>query len=336
MSQSILDNIMLLPVVVFDQLLYQTIHVSSMVATRPNKRKSAAASQIPALPRLVFKKQRQAAAFDHLLKLRTESIGRSGGNCVNKDIDLVVKSCNDPYVTRDSMNYLLRKQKKANMAVAAPIVAAAVEPPMVAAAESRDTASTTFTTPGMTNYSQVVEPPHTEKPIITATMTMAEKTRLATTYATTLFRQLKDESFTAGTNVSSGKLDSIIKKVEKEFMLESGTVKKSTIRSRIQVNNHTGVNKCNISPLHDLEHYLACVIIENARQSNTWRKDDIMRLARSACKGTIHARLYNDRMKNQRPPGPIQAEVANVGDGWFQGFQKRQERILKRGSRYTG
>jgi hypothetical protein len=143
-----------------------------------------------------------------------------------------------------------------------------------------------------------------------------------------MFWQIKDESSTAGMKVCSRKLDSIIESVEKDFMLVPGTVKKSTIRSRIQVNNHTGDNKCNISPLHDLEHYLACVIIKNARQSNTLRKDDIIRFARSACKGTISARRY------KRPLDlPIHEEVANVGNGWYQGFQKRQEQIFKRGSR---
>jgi hypothetical protein len=60
-------------------------------------------------PSTAIKKARQESAFVQLTELRKHNTG----NTLNHDISLIVSAHNDTYVTRSSLNYMLRKRIEA-------------------------------------------------------------------------------------------------------------------------------------------------------------------------------------------------------------------------------
>ena len=158
---------------------------------------------------------------------------------------------------------------------------------------------------------------------------MASKVKECTTYVTKLYKA-KQQHRTVGGRVQKGKLDGIIADVEIQNLLPPGSINSSTARNRILKVNLTGKNVATTPPLEGLEIYIATIVIEQARIGNALRKNDNIRLARSASKGTPSARAYNDHIKFERPPDlPIAQEEANIGEHWYRNFRKRQSHLLK-------
>jgi hypothetical protein len=78
-----------------------------------NKKRSSATTagrnpSMQTLGRIANKKMRQENAYNHLLEVRKQNTGRS----LNSDIVEIVKTFNDSYVTRSSMNHMIQKEKK--------------------------------------------------------------------------------------------------------------------------------------------------------------------------------------------------------------------------------
>ena len=304
-----------------------------MLFVARNKRNSAGArkntSTLP-LTKIQLKQGRQQVALEQLMLLRQQN----NGNTLNKDICAVVKACNDPYVTKSSLNYLLSKSKKGMEAVE--VEAAEVASPAEAARRDDsvgipaciDGGTSEVDTPS--NHVDISDVQNEIPPPIFAMETpMASKVKECITYVTKLYKA-KQQHRTVGGRVEKGTLDGIITDVEKQYLLPPGSINSSTVRNRILRGNLTGENVTTTPPLLELETDIATVIVEQARIGNTLRKNDIIRLARSASKGTPSARLYNDHIKFERPPDlPLADEVANVGEHWYRNFRKRQSHLLK-------
>lgn len=172
-------------------------------------------------------------------------------------------------------------------------------------------------------------------PVFTLGMSSKTKKQLAVTYVATLFQQEKSNIRCTSSQVSNGTLDRIIEKATKELELEPGTINKWTVQSRVQTGNLAGINHRNISPIHDLEMVIAMAIIERSRQgATTMSREEVIQYAKAASAGTLHARNFNNFIKKERPNDlPLTEEVAEIGLGWYEGFQKRHHNLLKRGHR---
>ena len=348
--------------------------------TNPKKR-TVQLSKSELAEMLVCKRQRIDYAYKRLCDMRQISMDLGpDGNCVNRDVARVVEWANDVYVTRDSMHYRLKRDKKKAEATAAtetvtmiPIVVATTEesittlnrtstPALVANNTDTNTVANNtneWNGAGLICYSQSLAGTSTSSidtnntnsdvstasenilpsvpiPVFTLGMSSKTKKQLAVTYVATLFQQEKSNIKCTSSQVSHGTLDRIIDQATKELDLEPGTINKWTVQRRVQTGNLAGINHRNISPIHDLEMDIAMAIIERSRQgaTTTMSREEVIQYAKAASAGTIHARNFNNFVKKKRPNDlPLTEEVAEIGLGWYEGFQKRHRNLLKRGHR---
>ena len=130
-------------------------------------------------------------------------------------------------------------------------------------------------------------------------------------------------------------MESVIKETEIEFGLVSGTIRKSTIKQRVERNNLTGVAHQRLSPLSEVEPIIVdyCIRLANMGAPLFW--DQIVSLANSIIAGTQFkdALIKFKSKRNLLNTCCVSSESNLVGIAWYRGFIKRNSGkiVSKRG-----
>jgi hypothetical protein len=302
-----------------------------------------------------IKRGRQDNAYLELMKLRKSNMG----NTLNCDIETIVSLYKDPYVTRSSLNYMFKKRVTNEIPVVVEthydvanrdirhldqmdITNSNVQLPMevVNIVVNDDIVSDVSNVSSRIESMQEQddEEQSDEMVNLVSELTSGYKSLIhrCTTIASERYVHAREEADKEGNAVKRNTLKDIIDNVEKEFKIKSGTLQPNTISRRVYSRNVTGFNKTNTSPLYAIEPIIVSIILEQARHAETMGKTQVIELARSMSKGTIHAKQYNDHLKVERPPSmKLEDEVANIGEKWYRGFKKRHAAHLKRGKNKT-
>jgi hypothetical protein len=295
------------------------------------------------------KRKRQDDAYLELMKLRKSNLGKT----LNHDIETIVLSHNDPYVTRSSLNYLFKKRNTDEIPVVVEthydfanrdighleqmdITNSNVQLPMevVNIVVNEDIVSDVSNVSSRIESMQEQNDEEQSDEMVNSVseLTSGSKSLIqrCTTIASERYVHAREKADKEGNAVKRNTLKGIIDNVEKEFKIKSGTLQPKTIAGRAYNGNLTGFNKRNTSPLYAIEPAIVSIILEQARHAETMGKTQVIELARSMSKGTIHAKRYNDHMKVERPQSTkLEDEVANIGEKWYRGFKKRHAAHLK-------
>jgi hypothetical protein len=296
-------------------------------------------------PSAAIKKARQESAFVHLTELRKHNTR----NTLNHDISMIVIAHNDHYVTKSSLNYMLRKHMKAAAtAVAIAPADAALVVPEVQNDNAAHTRVVNVALPVLEvnfdatdNSISDMSKASTDSASTTSTPSSLERwenhtfdtTRLinlCTTIAAQLYNDERVAAQEENKIVSPNTLKDIIKEVEMEYKLCRGTLKPRTIRGRVYSGNLTGFHTNSTSALFGLEQFIVAMCLQLSKFGEPLSKNEIIELVKSASKGTEYARRYNARQNIPRPPSiKPEDEVACIGNGWYRGFRKRHASHLK-------
>lgn len=151
----------------------------------------------------------------------------------------------------------------------------------------------------------------------------------ALTKASLMFAEERVTAKDKGENVRHGCLQDIARQVENEFNLPEGSVVKKTVVSRVDRNNLTGTAPQRTSPLASIEPFVVETCIRLANMGAALTKDQVLALVNSFIEGT---EMRNDfiNFKAKRKLYCNQSDTAVVGEGWYQGFMRRNSNKIIR------
>jgi hypothetical protein len=256
-----------------------------------------------------WKKQREerlknttkADALEELLERRA----KTGGKASRGDIIEIVKKYNEAgykHVTKGVMDYMIAKHKKGSLMVQQQSFGT-VPTVIMAGNESQTSDLTSLTlqdesinvssTSTSTNHGGR---PKGSKASEKERVTKAKK--LAMTKAARLCLHEKQTAERANTIVAPGKYKEIIKLVEEQEDIESGSISISAIRSRLLRNNITGFRPQNTSPLEEIEPIIVQYCLKLARIRAPLTRESVILLVESLIENGVYADRMMERNKD--------------------------------------
>jgi hypothetical protein len=284
-----------------------------------------------------WKKQREerlknttkADALEELLERRA----KTGGKASRGDIIEIVKKYNEAgykHVTKGVMDYMIAKHKKGSLMVQQHSFGT-VPTVIMAGNESQTSDLTSLTlqdesinvssTSTSTNHGGR---PKGSKASEKERVTKAKK--LAMTKAARLCLHEKQTAERANTIVAPGKYKEIIKLVEEQEDIESGSISISAIRSRLLRNNITGFRPQNTSPLEEIEPIIVQYCLKLARIRAPLTRESVILLVESL----IENGVYADRMMEFKRKNKSATANSIVGVRWYYGFMERNKDTIRR------
>jgi len=128
-------------------------------------------------------------------------------------------------------------------------------------------------------------------------------------------------------SVVAGTLKQIIAKVEKEYDLSAGMIKKDTIRTRVNRNNITGFNPATAPPLEEIEDIIAEYCVRLAQIGCPLIKRNVIDLAMSFIIGSKYEKKL---LEWKCSHSHHDASKDLLGPSWYKGFMSRHaDRLLR-------
>jgi hypothetical protein len=128
--------------------------------------------------------------------------------------------------------------------------------------------------------------------------------------------------------VAHGTFMKIFKQTEEKYMLETGTIKFETIRSRILSQNLTAYCPQKVSPITEVEPLIINCCIRLSKMGESLTKFEVMEVANEIQIYTVHA----ERLKEFCEKRNIKEDFSKgkiVGTRWYSNFIKRHGNKLK-------
>jgi Tc5 transposase DNA-binding domain len=126
-----------------------------------------------------------------------------------------------------------------------------------------------------------------------------------------------------------GTVDTIIQSTVSEFGSSPKSIKKM-INSRVKRNNLMGVPHQKVSPIKEIEPLLVEWCVKMARIGHALTRQDVMKLASELIEGTKFADELVKFKENRNIQTSNKYERAQLKNGWYRGFMKRNGDQLKR------
>jgi len=312
-----------------------------MVATRNNNKRPPPEARTENAARRVrmkkcLEKAQQEEAFRELLSI----MGANGGRIPYGAVDKLVKTYHKngyKAVTRDNLNYRLKKNKKGlpsdsiiggsvnvshrsndvtsdlsnpsdGIIVDGIIVTTNVEP-------NNEAENTNVRNVGGRKKGSKKKSEKEEK----------EKIKRLITTCATLFNEEKQKAKKAGTLVSNGVLKKIIDEESKKSGLSNISIPLDTIRSRVKRGNLDAFNANLISPIHDVEPTICQFCIRLAKMGSPLTKTTIIELANDLLADTE----YMDKIRGCKELRKLD-RPDKLSDAWYRGFMSRYSEELTR------
>lgn len=152
----------------------------------------------------------------------------------------------------------------------------------------------------------------------------------ALTKASLMYAEERNNAKRNGTIVRNGCLQEIASQVESEFTLPEGSIVKKTVFSRVDRGNCSDQAPQRTSPIATIEPFVIETCICLANMGSALTKDQVLSLASSFIEGTELRNSYI-KYKGKRKLYCNANESSVVGEGWYQGFMKRNSsQIIRR------
>jgi len=130
-----------------------------------------------------------------------------------------------------------------------------------------------------------------------------------------------------GGSVVAGTLKQIIDEVELEYNLLAGTIKKDTIRTRVDRDNITGFNPATAPPLEEIEDIIAEYCVRLAQIGCPLIKRNVIDLAMSLIIGSKYEKKLLEWKHSHSHHDPSKDLL---GPSWYKGFMSRHaDRLLR-------
>jgi hypothetical protein len=269
-----------------------------------------------------LEKAQQEVAFRELLQI----IGANGGKVPYSAIDKLVKTYHSngfKSITRDNLNYRLKKNKRSGNAdpligsalttFSAPSKSSEVISDLSNPSDALMDISNTITTSTTEPNGEVLKKVggRAKGSTKSAAKENEKKKRELITTCATIFNEAKIKANKAGTLVPSGTLRKIIDEESKKSGLYV-SISLDTIRSRVKRGNLDAFNANLMSPIHDVEPTLCDVCIRLGKMGNPLTKTTIIELVNDLIAETE----YMEKIKYCKGLRKLNS-IEKLGDAWY-------------------